>query len=381
MVRDDDTSESFADIEPPDWGVVGRFLAGEASAADAALVRAWVASDERHGVLLEGMRRAWEGAGRPAGEGFEGETIAGAVWARIHGTARSQPLVESEAPGVSGASGARSRWASGRTRTVARLAAAVVLAVGGWAVVSHLGWRTPGSPVFREFASARGERTAITLVDGTRVLLGPETRLRVPVTYGQSERMVELEGEALLTVVHDQGRPFAVRTGRATVRDIGTTFIVRAYGDEAAERVAVSEGSVAIGEGDAVQLRARDRAVVDVAGRVAVARGVDLAQDWAWVQGDLAFVDTPLRDVVRDVGRLYDLDVTIADSALGAKPITGTFQREAVDEVLREITFAAGARYERAGRRVVIRLGVAPVGDSGLAPGGVPRFARARATG
>jgi ferric-dicitrate binding protein FerR (iron transport regulator) len=234
---------------------------------------------------------------------------------------------------------------------------------------------SPAQPV-RELASAAGSRTTITLRDGTTLVLGPASRLRVPADFGRQTRTVDLDGEALLTVVHDARHPFAVRTARATVRDIGTTFAVRAYRDDPVDRVVVAQGEVAIGN---VTLGARDGASVDAAGRVTVERSIDPSHDLAWAQGELAFKDTPLSDVVRELARFYDVDVKVADNALEAKPVTGTFRGQTVDEVLKEIAFAVGGRYERSGRSVVIRRGVGAAGRAGE-HGSQERAARERVT-
>jgi ferric-dicitrate binding protein FerR (iron transport regulator) len=192
----------------------------------------------------------------------------------------------------------------------------------------------------------------VTLQDGTHLVLGPASRLRVPADFGVRDRTVDLDGEGYFTVVHDVAHPFAVRTARATVRDVGTTFSVRDYADDREERVAVAEGEVAIG---AVAVRARDIATVDSIGQVRVQASGDVALELAWTQGGLAFQRTPLVAVVRDVARTFGLRITIADTALGNQLITAAFGSQSADEVLDEITHLVGAEYTRDGTRVVIR--------------------------
>jgi ferric-dicitrate binding protein FerR (iron transport regulator) len=243
----------------------------------------------------------------------------------------------------------------------------VLVVVGASVAAWRSGWFAPAQP-FRELASARGSRTTITLRDGSRLVLGPATRVRVPGDFGVSTRTVELDGEALFAVVHDARRPFAVRTARTVVRDVGTTFAVTAYADDACERVAVVEGEVAL---QGVALHANDMATVDSAGRLAVRRAVDVTAYTGWTQGGLVFKDTPLGEAMRDLARTFDLDVTIADSELAVKLVTGSFRDQPADEVLSAITHVVGAHYERTGRTVVIRRGALPVGrpaPAGIAP-------------
>jgi ferric-dicitrate binding protein FerR (iron transport regulator) len=243
----------------------------------------------------------------------------------------------------------------------------------GLASVQRLGLWTPAQQ-FREFASARGSRTTITLRDGSRLVLGPATRLRVPRDFGVSSRDVTLDGEALFTVVHDTRRPFTVRTAHTTIRDVGTTFVVRAYPGDANERIAVREGEVAL---SGTSLRAHDLASVDTAGRVTVHRGGDLAMDFGWAQGALVFKNTPLRAAVEELGRTYDVTIVIADSALSDHLITASFSNdELMDEVLGAVTHVVGAHYDRRGRTVVIHRGATPIGRPGSAPSAELRLTR-----
>jgi transmembrane sensor len=235
------------------------------------------------------------------------------------------------------------RWVAG---TVAGI---VVLSAMAYAV--HV--RGGGAPqAVREFATAAGGRSTVTLRDGTRLVLGPATRVRVPADFGRGARMVELDGEAYFAVVHNAAQPFAVRTVRAEVRDVGTTFSVRAYADDADGRVAVTEGEVRVGT---ISLARGDLALIDIGGRVAVRHGVDLTPYIAWTQGRLAFDGTPLRDVARELDRVFDVHITIADSGLAGDQVSGTFDNESVDQVLDDITDVIGGGYERVGRAVVIR--------------------------
>jgi ferric-dicitrate binding protein FerR (iron transport regulator) len=342
-----------------DSAKLARYLQGESSEGEAAAVQRWIAADPANAETAQAVKAAFD------------RVTDDALWRGI-----AAGMARQEAPArVLGIARANDppRWNGWR---VARLAASLAIIAGGGFSVWRSGWIAPAQQ-FREFASARGSRTTITLRDGTRLVLGPATRLRVPGDFGRFTRTVELDGEALLTVVHDARRPFAVRTARTTVRDVGTTFVVHAYADDPGDRVAVTEGEVAIAD---VMLRARDGASVDSTGRVTVQRGIDLARDLAWAHGGLVFQNTPLRDAVRELMRVYDVDVTIADSTLASKLITASFGSDPVDVVLGVVAFAVGGHYEHTGRSVVIRSGVAPAGRPGRAADSEMRFARAPRT-
>src|SRR5256885_308007 len=176
----------------------------------------------------------------------------------------------------------RARWGA--------IAAAAALVLAGTAV-----WRLRApAAVPSEYATARGQRVELSFSDGSRVLLGVDSRLRVPGDYGVRERVVELEGQAYFVVRHDARRPFRVRTRRGTTEDLGTAFDVRAYREESYLQVVVAAGRVALrgARGDATDsvaltLKPRDRAVIDARGNATTTAGVSLKQYLAWTRGAL----------------------------------------------------------------------------------------------
>src|SRR5947208_3362426 len=150
---------------------------------------------------------------------------------------------------------------------------------------------------------------------------------------------------------HAPARRSVVHTPHSAIRAIGTRFGVRAYGDAAAERVAVAEGAVVVAE---TPLRAGQVATLSRAGAVRVLHGAAVTNELAWTRGRLVFTSVPLSEAAQQLGRWYDLDVLVIDSTLARWPITGSYSNEPVSEVLTLITSAVGARYEWRGRSVTI---------------------------
>src|SRR5207245_1958009 len=200
-----------------------------------------------------------------------------------------------------------------------------------------------------------GQRAHLPLLDGTSVLLGVDSRLRLPRDYGVRERAVELEGEAYFVVRHDATRPFVVRTARGTTEDLGTQFDVRAYRAEHLQ-CGVAEGRVvlrpAAGTGTAspLTLHPRERGVIDAGGTVTRTRGIPVAQYVSWTRGVLWFHEAPLSGVIAQLGRWYDLEIAVSDSALLAEPLTISFGPESADEALTALARVLDARVTRAGR-------------------------------
>lgn len=333
-----------------DWDRLGRYLAGECSAAEAAAFERWVDERPERRRLVDSMQELWQ-AGLAPGEEPGAATAVEAAWDRV---ARRMAGVEPAPPRVlpfRRAAAVARRLPRARTA----LAAAAVLAL---AVAGTLLWRERlESPAPRLLATATGERQAFLLDDGTHVMLGASSRLEVPGRFGRGQRTVVLEGEALFDATHEVAAPFTVHAGGAAARDLGTRFVVRSLGGlGGAVEVVVAEGAVALRlrggpAGRGLTLRAGDLGRLAASGRAEIVHGVDLERELAWTRGELVFQDTPLSVVAVQLRRWYGLEVHIADPRLASRRLTAVFRNEPVAEVLEVIARAAGAEYRRAGGR------------------------------
>jgi len=314
--------------------LLDRYLAGEASAAEAEAVRRWLAADPEHGLLLEDLRLIKRVAAQRAPE-----SSVDAAWAKaVKALAAPQP------PRVF------------RRLLVAALAAAaaVIALIGGTGVLRR-------TPQWTEYAAAAAHRAVIRLRDGTQVTLAPKTRLRYAADHGRAHRDVYLEGEAYFQVADDARHPFRVHTAGSVTEDLGTAFVVRAYGDRSATEVVVTEGRVALwrtattaGSQPALVLGARDLGRLDQSGVATLRRGVNVGQYLAWTRGVLAFDGTPLSDVVLTLERWYNVEIRLADSALAVRRLTATFTNEPIDLVLKRIALTLGLRVERSDGSVLL---------------------------
>ena len=316
---------------PPtiDIGALARYLDGTASPENHAAVEAWIGTDPARRAAVTTLQTAWDADARRLGAPYDVD----AAWSRFenrHGGPKRS-----------------SRW---NVAVAAAIVAAVIGAGTAW-WLGRDGQSVAQAPAMREYATPRGRRAVFRLLDGTEITLNADSRLRVPVTLGNRQREVYLEGEAYFRVIHDAARPFVVHTAAGTIRDIGTAFSVRAYGDGARERVAVVEGSVALAE---TALRAGQVATRLRTGSVRVLRGASVSDEVAWTRGRLVFANVPLGEAAQSLSRWYDLDVRVADQKLAGRPVTGSYRDEPVAQVLTLITAAVGARYEWRGRSVTI---------------------------
>jgi transmembrane sensor len=191
------------------------------------------------------------------------------------------------------------------------------------------------APAPQDYATRVAQIGELTLSDGTRVTLGPETNLVEKFTAG--ERRVTLAGgEAFFEVTHNAARPFIIEAGGSLVRVTGTKFDVN--NAQSSLRVSVLEGSVEViaprgAGGEIVRphiLKAGQRLEIAAAPpETATASVIELSttrQPGAWREGRLVYDNVRLSDLVADVNRYYAPGVTFSDPKIGELRVTASFK-------------------------------------------------------
>ncbi|MET7253185.1 FecR family protein [Dyadobacter fermentans] len=163
---------------------------------------------------------------------------------------------------------------------------------------------------FNKVTTPRGGQYKVQLPDGSKVWLNASSSIRFPSVFPASERRVEITGEVYFEVTKDKARPFTVRFNGSEVQVLGTSFNVMAYADERVSKTTLVEGSVAIrNKGERALLRPGQQAALMPGGRIETAfKPVDEAV--AWKEGMFYFKNAGVKDVMRQLSRWYDVEVS-----------------------------------------------------------------------
>jgi transmembrane sensor len=201
----------------------------------------------------------------------------------------------------------------------------------------------PRASARQSYVTAIGGQKTFTLADGSVVTLNTNSQIDVDMR-GQSRDIHLVRGEAFFDVVHDKTRPFTVYADQYVVRDIGTAFAVHLL-DKCLVNVRVTKGSVEIAartRKGKVSGQSKSLGVIEAGRDVvfgqkiehsAVVSDAELGRKLAWRQGQLIYSGQPLAEVLADIGRYSDIEIELADPALGTLPVGGAFsvnQTEAI---------------------------------------------------
>jgi transmembrane sensor len=211
----------------------------------------------------------------------------------------------------------RSPWAG---LGVGAAAALVVLVLG----VRNDRRPVESSPVLApvESSSGPGDVTTMGLTDGSILRLAQETR--VEFIPSRERREVALEGKAFFAVAHDP-KPFVVRSRVGEVVVHGT-------------------GQVSLrGTGGTAEVKAGQVAFLVAGASPRVLEGEDVWPMLDWPGGLLVFQETPLSQVMREIGRHFGNKPQIIDEEIGRRRITAWFGYETLEEVIAAVCHIAGA--------------------------------------
>ena len=183
-----------------------------------------------------------------------------------------------------------------------------------------------------------GERRAVTLADGSRMVLGPQSA----VAFGKQGRGVTLvAGQAWFEVEHDATRPFVVEAGAVRATDLGTAFEVRRQGE--AVDIAVAHGLVGVsGRGVEATLTPGDRIVVTPERSQKERLALDAIAPWR--DGYLLVQDASIGAVVSELRRYQPGVVMVTDKTLAERRVTGLYALDQPEAALRALVAPSGGR-------------------------------------
>jgi len=189
-----------------------------------------------------------------------------------------------------------------------------------------------------------GEHRTVALADGSRIEINGGTVIALD---DDRPRFARLEsGEAMFHVVHRDGDPFLVETGKAKLVDMGTAFNVIRRSDTLT--VAVSEGLVLYNpERENIRLDAGFGIEASDAGGTPRVQAIDALSVGSWRKGQLVYNGTSIAQVAEDIGRTAGLKINVSPDVAslpfrGALLISHDQQR-----VIDDLTALAGIKGEK----------------------------------
>lgn len=205
--------------------------------------------------------------------------------------------------------------------------AAAIILLGSLIVNLYLMTDKPSYPE-NEIIVPTGQRVSLKLSDGTKVWLNSESKFAYPAQFSNRNRKVKLIGEAFFEVAHNANAPFLVQSPSLTVKVLGTKFNMKTYCNENAI-VSLSEGKVMVESNNprtSLILKPNEQVIYSKGIGLKLIRNVDVNLIRSWTEGEAAFVNKRLDEIVRNLERKFDVRIIIEDKTLASEVFTCRFK-------------------------------------------------------
>jgi ferric-dicitrate binding protein FerR (iron transport regulator) len=278
--------------------------------------------------------------------------------------------------------------ARGRIKWMAAATVAACLLLG-WGIYHRNAGAAPSLPAGvargEEVLAKAGARTKLSLPDGTRVWLNSNSKLNFSRDFNVNDRDVTLEGEAYFEVAKDARLPFIVHANSLDITVLGTSFAVKSYPQDETIEATLLDGSIEVSRkgnpgATRIILKPNEKLVYSkyvtthnpadppsVPAHTAPAPPPDVAltvnpirQDipdsdkveTAWLYNRLVFDGDHFRQLADKMERWYNVRIRIRDSRLNDYRFSGIFEKETLDEALKELQLTRGFIYKTNGNEI-----------------------------
>lgn len=269
-------------------------------------------------------------------------------------------------------------------------AALILVLLGGW-----LSWHTFISPdnEMNIVSTRNGSKTKVALPDGTQVWLNSDSKLTYPNDFQHiNNREVTLSGEAFFKVQHDADRPFIIHTRYLDIKDIGTSFNVKAYPEDEESEATLVSGIIEVtlhnDQSKSYVLKPKEKVVYHAYGNdfsfkanskkelahaepiskalikpnVEISRiksvlapsGDSIVAETAWMNNQLVFDAEKFSSLAKIMGRWYNVDFEIKDKNIADYSFTGVFEGETLEQALDELQMIRPFQYRISKDHVII---------------------------
>jgi ferric-dicitrate binding protein FerR (iron transport regulator) len=368
------TAEARADLGEDARALVPKVVEG-------AFVRAWDARarfrtpQEVHQFLVEDVHHAaaralsrragahrLSGGGKQSAHAVQDETPEEA-WTHImhalHGESHS-PKALADAAAHSRHEAAEHIKKSAKTVPLWTIAAIGAVVLAFFVVVATVMGRVSedarvaralNAPDLKPIATTFAKMGMVTLDDGTKVRLAPESDVTVPKMFNTELRAVRLKGTAEFNVAKNEKLPFRVDAGQSTIIATGTAFSAQVR-DDSSVTVVVSEGSVRVGRARAFTDVASGSAVVAKDSVVRQATQAERDEADSWRTGTLVVNDKPLGQVLNLMKRWYGLTILVQNPKLMDRMASFRASLDSSRQAIRGIEESTGLQFGYIGQNM-----------------------------
>ncbi|WP_212001756.1 FecR domain-containing protein [Chitinophaga sp. HK235] len=206
---------------------------------------------------------------------------------------------------------------------------------------------------YNTLKTPQGGQFAVVLPDGSKAWLNAASSLKYPTSFNGQQRTVELSGEAYFEIAPDQNKPFIVQVNNMKVQVLGTSFNIMAYPEEKSIKTTLITGAVNVTNGHASkQLSPGQQAASDSSQQLTITQA-DVNAVIAWKEGKFEFTGEAIDVALRQLARWYDLQLQFEDG-IPEEHLSAVFPRNTSLENIIRMLELSGIHCKLNDRRLIV---------------------------
>ncbi|MCA1762888.1 MAG: FecR domain-containing protein, partial [Flavobacteriales bacterium] len=239
-------------------------------------------------------------------------------------------------------------------------AAAVVVLVAS-SYFALIQFDNPGNTTdhYVTMETPHGQKTQIKLPDGSSIWLNAGSSVKYLEHFSNTNRQIELEGEAYFEVARDTSRPFTVFAGGLSTTALGTSFNISSYPDDNLVDVNLITGKVQVEQterpnNEPIMLTPGLGAQLNTSSNAITRTTFELDKASQWKDGIIEFEAASFEKIEKTLERWYAVDITCTNESNHQWSYNGQFDNEDLALVLRKIALTEDFEYEMDKNRIEI---------------------------
>jgi len=195
--------------------------------------------------------------------------------------------------------------------------------------------------VYNQLIVPLGKRSMLTLSEGTKIWVNAGTRVVYPVTFAADKREIFVDGEAFLEVQRNEDHPFIVKTQTLSVKVLGTSFNVMAYGNDTIQSVVLVQGAVTVSTSEKAERLLKPNEMYAYYNGTSEVRTVDVKDYVLWTSGAYKYKSESLGNILKRLSRYYGKEIHYTNEVARIK-CSGTLElTDDLNDVLDGISLTA----------------------------------------
>lgn len=299
--------------------MIGKVLADEASADEQSRLTAWLQISAENQKYFDQVKKIFDTAASNTVQlNFDADAAWKKVQSKLHESRSDNHMFLMQ---------------GSRNYKLLRIAASVILLLG----VGIFGYQFLYSPPSQTFEFVSDATTAQdTLPDGSTAFLNKKSSISYEYAPQEKIRKVKLKGEGFFEVKHEEEKPFVIEAEEVLVRDIGTSFNVKAYPESDTVVVTVKTGEVQIYtlKDEGLDLKMGETGIYNKRLKEFTRLEKIDTNVLSYKTRIFSFNNTDLKSVISKISEVYNIKIKLDNPALNTCLITVNFHGESIETIV-----------------------------------------------